>query len=118
MVKPAPAVARFAADPTALTARQSHVSFCLFPPSNYVERGLVRIAVMPVDSGPAGGYPTPNGSCLHWVASIPAYSFFVHKILCARRSALVSDVPTADLFRVPCGCEYAAKSRDDSAFGG
>ena len=37
--------------------------------------------MVPVDSGPAGGYPTSNGSCLHSVASIPANFQFMQKYL-------------------------------------
>jgi len=45
----------------------------------------VRLAVIAVDSDPARGYPTANGSCLHWVASIPANLYFMQKFLSASR---------------------------------
>jgi hypothetical protein len=52
-------------------------------------RGCVRRVVIPVDSGPVGGYPTANGSCLHSVASIPASPVSMQKFLCASRLRLL-----------------------------
>lgn len=59
-----------------------------------MNRGCVRQAVIPVDSGRIGGYPTANGSCLHSVASIPAYPFFMQKFLCANRLRKLCAPPT------------------------
>ncbi len=60
-------------------AQSSHVSPC---PSRSSKKGIGAAArVVPVDSGPAGGYPTGNGSCLHLVASIPANFHFMQKFL-------------------------------------
>ena len=70
----------FLTDPVALALSRPRI----FPTAGLIQYPRMKVcAVIAVDSGPAGGYPTANGSCLHSVASIPANLHSMQKFLSA-----------------------------------
>lgn len=116
MVKPEWSGSSFRLDPKPVTPR-TPAYLSASTPHPMKRRGCVRQAMLTVDSGPAGGYPTANGSCLHWVASIPANLFFRQKFLCASRLRSAPGV-AGGASRFSFNSGFHGNSWLDSAFGG